>query len=183
MAWGRSAGLPGKRDARPGIGRTRGPAHRAGPQDHLLTGEGSAVRLAHQWELSDAAAEGRGTVRPVSKGPDSAARGPPTRGDSEARSNQKFSHASEAEAAWAASDSRGKARTAPVSLGPNAGQLRPKPPRRPIRCMPLHFFLSLTWKGSSCSSPPVKVTETRSSLLDLFYAFRSIGCISFHFQN
>jgi hypothetical protein len=139
---GRSAGLPGNRDARPGLGRTRRPAHRAGPRDHLLTGEGSVVRLAHQWELSDAAAEGRGTVRPVSKGPDSAARGPPTRGDSEARSIQEFSHASEAEAAWAASDSRGKARTAPVSLRPKASQLRPEPPRRPIRCMPIHFFLS-----------------------------------------
>ena len=141
-ASGRSAGLPGKRDARPGLGRTRGPAHRAGPRDHLLTGEGSAARLAHQRELSDAAAEGRGTVRPVSKGPDSAARGPSTRGDSEARSNQKFSHASEAEAAWVASVSRGKVRTAPVSLGPKAGQLRPEPPQRLIRCMPLHFFLS-----------------------------------------
>jgi hypothetical protein len=141
-ASGRSAGLPGKRDARPGLGRTRGPAHRAGPQDHLLTGEGSAVRLAHQWEWSDATAEGWGTVRPVSKGHDSAARGPPARGDSEARSNQKFSHASEAEAAWAASVSRGKARTAPVSLGPKAGQSLLGPPRRPICCMPLHFFLS-----------------------------------------
>jgi hypothetical protein len=141
-ASGRSAGLPGRRDARPGLGRTRGPAHRAGPRDHLLTGEGSAARLAHQRELSDAAAEGRGTVRPVSKGPDSAARGPPTRGDSEARSIQKFSHAPEAEAAWAASDSRDKARTAPVSLGPKTGQLRPEPPRRPTRCVPLHFFLS-----------------------------------------
>jgi hypothetical protein len=141
-ASGRSASLPGKRDALPGLGRTRGPAHRAGPRDHLLTGEGSAVRLAHQWELSDATAEGRGTVRLVSKGPDSAARGPPARSDSEARSNQKFSHASEAEAVWAASDSRGKARTAPVSLGPNAGQLRPASPLRLSRCMPLHFFLS-----------------------------------------
>ena len=139
---GRSAGLPGKRDAGPGLGPTRGPAHRAGPLDHLLTGEESAARLAHQRELSDAAAEGRGTVRPVSKGPDSAARGPPTRGDSEARSIQEFSHAPEAEAAWAASDSRDKARTAPVSLGPKTGQLRPEPPRRPTRCVPLHFFLS-----------------------------------------
>ena len=138
-ASGRSAGLPGKRTG--SSGRI--------PGSSLLTGEGSAVRLAHQWELSDATAEGRGTVRPVSKGPDSAARGPPTRGDSEARSNQKFSHASEAEAAWAASDSRGKARTAPISLGPNAGQLRPEPPRRLIRCVPLHFFLSLTRQGSS----------------------------------
>jgi len=33
---GRSAGLPGKRDARPGLGRTRGPAHRAGPRGQLL---------------------------------------------------------------------------------------------------------------------------------------------------
>jgi hypothetical protein len=41
--------------------------------------------------------------------PDSAVRGPPARGDSEAKSNQKSRHASEAEAAWAASDSRGKA--------------------------------------------------------------------------
>jgi hypothetical protein len=47
-ASGRSAGLPGKRDAQPGLGRTRGPAHRAGPKDHLLTGEGSVVRQAHQ---------------------------------------------------------------------------------------------------------------------------------------
>ena len=62
-----------------------------------------------KWEPSNATAEGRGTVRPVSKGPDSAARGPPARSDSEARSNQKFSHASEAEAVWAARDSRGKA--------------------------------------------------------------------------
>jgi hypothetical protein len=52
--------------------------------------------------------------------PDSAVRGPPARGDSEAKSNQKSRHASEAEAVWAASDSRGKARTAPVSLGPKA---------------------------------------------------------------
>jgi hypothetical protein len=144
---GRSAGLPGKRAARPRLGRTRGPAHRAGPQDHLLTGEGSAVRLAHQWELLDATAEGRRTIRPVSKGPDSAARGPPARSNSEAKSNQKSSHASEAEAAWAASDSRDKARTAQVSLGPKTGQLRPEPPWRLIRCMPLHFFLSLTWQG------------------------------------
>ena len=106
------------------------------------------VRLIN-WELSDATAEGRGTVRPVSKGPDSAARGPPARGDSEAKSNQKYRHASEAEAAWAASASRGKARTASVSLGPNAGQLLPEPPRRLISCMPLHFFLSLTRQGSS----------------------------------
>jgi hypothetical protein len=130
----------------------------AGPEDRLIGQDpriisrpaGGQLFGRHiKWELLDATAEGRGTVRPVSKGPDSAARGPPARGDSEARSNQKFSHASEAEAVWEASDSRGKARTALVSLGPNAGQLLPKPPRRLIRCMPLHFFLSLTRQGSS----------------------------------
>ncbi len=68
-ASGRSAGLPGKRDARPGLGRTRGPAHRAGPQDHLLTGEGSAIALAHHGELSDAAAEGRGDSQVCEQGP------------------------------------------------------------------------------------------------------------------
>jgi hypothetical protein len=44
--------------------------------------------------------------------------------------------------------SRDKALTALESLGPNAGQLRPEPPRRLIRCM-IHFFLSLTRQGSS----------------------------------
>jgi hypothetical protein len=45
-AFGRSAGLPEKGAARPGLGRARGPAQRAGPQDHLLTGEGSVVSMA-----------------------------------------------------------------------------------------------------------------------------------------
>jgi hypothetical protein len=52
--------------------------------------------------------------------------------------------------------------------------------------MPLHFFLSLTWQGSSYTSPPVQVTETRSSLLDFvprFSSFSSIGCILFHFPK
>jgi hypothetical protein len=40
-AFGRSAGLLGRRASRPGLGRARGPAHRAGPQDHLPIGEGS----------------------------------------------------------------------------------------------------------------------------------------------
>ena len=108
--------------------------------------QGSAVRLAHQWELSDATAEGWGTVRPVSKGPDSAARGPPAGGDSEAWSNQKFRHASEAEAALAASDSRDKARTAPVSFGPKTGQLRPEPPRRPTRCVSMASDVASQWR-------------------------------------
>jgi hypothetical protein len=50
-----------------------------------------------------------GYVTGHGKGPDFAARGPPARGDLEVRSNQKFSHASEAEAVWAARDGRGKA--------------------------------------------------------------------------
>ena len=45
-AFGCSAGLPGRRASRPGLGRARGPAHRAGPQDHLPIGEGSVVRQA-----------------------------------------------------------------------------------------------------------------------------------------
>jgi hypothetical protein len=47
-ATGRSAGLPGRRASRPGLVRARGPAHRAGPQDHLSIGEGSVVRPAHR---------------------------------------------------------------------------------------------------------------------------------------
>jgi hypothetical protein len=46
--FGRSAGLPGRRASRPGLLRARGPAQRAGPQDHLPIGEGSVVRLAHR---------------------------------------------------------------------------------------------------------------------------------------
>jgi hypothetical protein len=149
-ASGRSAGLPGKRDVLPGLGRTRGPAQRAGPQDHFMTGEGSVVR---QLTSSNGSHRTRpqkaGGLKPREQRPDSAVRCPPARSDSEAKSNQKSRHALEAEAAWAASDNRGKARTAPVSLGPNAGQLRPEPPRRLIRCMPLHFFLSPTRQGSS----------------------------------
>jgi hypothetical protein len=89
----------------------------AGPED-LLNGQDPRiisllargqlfVRLIKR-EPSDAAAEGQGTVRPREQGPDSAVRGPPARGDSEAKSNQKSRHAPEAEAAWAASDSRGR---------------------------------------------------------------------------
>ena len=148
-ASGRSAGLPGKRDARLGLGRTRGPAERAGSQDHLRTARGQLFVRLIELEPSDAIAEGWGTVRPREQRPDSAARGPPARSDSEAKSNQKTRDASGVEAVWAASDSRGKARTALVSLGPNAGQLRQEPPRRLIRCMPLHSFLSLTRQGSS----------------------------------
>jgi hypothetical protein len=47
-AFGRSAGLPGRRASRPGLGRARGPARRAGPQDHLPIGEGSVVQQAHR---------------------------------------------------------------------------------------------------------------------------------------
>jgi hypothetical protein len=93
-----------------------------------------------------------GRSGPVSKGrqwPDPAVRGPPARSDSEAKSNQKSRHATEAEAAWAPSDQQGQGSMAPESLGPNAGQFLPEPPRRLIRCMPLHFFLSLTRQGSS----------------------------------
>jgi hypothetical protein len=50
-AFGRSAALSGRRASRPGLGRARGPAHRAGPQDHLPTGEGSVVRPAHRTEV------------------------------------------------------------------------------------------------------------------------------------
>jgi hypothetical protein len=39
---------PGRRASRPGLGRARGPAHRAGPQDHLPIVEGSVVRPAHR---------------------------------------------------------------------------------------------------------------------------------------
>ena len=55
-------------------------------------------------ESSDAIAEGRGTVRPREQRPDSAVIGLLARGDSEAKSNQKYRHATEAEAAWASSD-------------------------------------------------------------------------------
>ncbi len=47
-AFGRPAGLPGRRASRPGLGRARGPAHRARPKDHLPIGEGSVVRLAYR---------------------------------------------------------------------------------------------------------------------------------------
>jgi hypothetical protein len=47
-AFGRSAGLPGRRASRPGLGRARGPAHRARLQDHLTIGEGSVARPAHR---------------------------------------------------------------------------------------------------------------------------------------
>ncbi len=47
-AFGRSAGLLGRRASRPGLGRARGPAHRAGPQDHLPIGEGSVIGHAHR---------------------------------------------------------------------------------------------------------------------------------------
>jgi hypothetical protein len=73
------------------------------------------VRLI-KLEQSDATTEGRGTARPREQGPDSAVRGPQARSDLEAKSNQKSRHASGAEAVWAASDSRGKARMALVSL-------------------------------------------------------------------
>ncbi len=55
-AFGRSAGLPGRRASRPGLGRARGSAHRAGPQDHLRLARGqSFVRLVER-DLSDAIA-------------------------------------------------------------------------------------------------------------------------------
>ncbi len=47
-AFGRSAGLPGRRASRPGLSRARGPAHRAGPQDLLPSGEGSVGLQAHR---------------------------------------------------------------------------------------------------------------------------------------
>jgi hypothetical protein len=47
-AFGRSAGLPGRRASQPKLGRARGPAHRAGPQDHIPPGKGSVVRPAHR---------------------------------------------------------------------------------------------------------------------------------------
>jgi hypothetical protein len=47
-AFGRSAGLPGRRASRPGLGRARRPAHRARPQDHLPIGEGSVFCPAHR---------------------------------------------------------------------------------------------------------------------------------------
>jgi hypothetical protein len=61
------------------------------------------VRLIEQ-EPPDAIAEGKGAVRPREQRLDSAVRGPPARSNSEAKSNQKSRHATEAEAAWAPSD-------------------------------------------------------------------------------
>jgi len=47
-SFGRSAGLPGRRASRPGLGRARGQAYRAGPQDHLPIGKGSVALPAYR---------------------------------------------------------------------------------------------------------------------------------------
>jgi hypothetical protein len=61
-SFGRSAGLPGRRASRPRLSRARGPAHEAGPQDHLPIGEGSVVRPAHRAGVVEGDRKRLGTV-------------------------------------------------------------------------------------------------------------------------
>jgi hypothetical protein len=63
----RPAGFPGRRAPRPGLGQARGPARRAGPQDHLPTGKGQSHVRRIERESSDATAKGTEQCRVESR--------------------------------------------------------------------------------------------------------------------
>jgi hypothetical protein len=147
----RGGGHPGPDSAGP-EDRTIGPDHRI--ISRLARGQ-SFVRHIER-DSSDAIAKGWGTVRPREQrpGPESKGRTPPREArlreaTRKRRAIRRPGMPRKQELRGRGVTSRDKARTAPEILGPNAGQLRPELPRRLIRCIPLHFFLSLTRQGPS----------------------------------